>query len=56
VRCGSTSSPEVNHKDPLVGRGYHQGCHHHLDGLETLCHPCHVVETTRQRRERLGAA
>lgn len=46
---------EVNHKIPRAGAGYHQGCHHHLADLETLCHPCHVVETTRQGRERRGA-
>lgn len=56
VRCGSTRRPEVNHRDPLVGRGYHQGCHHHLDGLERLCHACHVAETTRQARERRADA
>lgn len=43
---------EVNHKDPREGRGYHEGCHHHQDRLETLCHDCHVIETTRQGRER----
>lgn len=46
---------EVNHKDPRVGRGYDKGCAHHLDGLETLCHPCHVIETNKQRRERSDA-
>ena len=46
------SMKEVNHIDPRNGRGYHEGCHHHLAGLETLCHPCHVAETTRQGRER----
>jgi 5-methylcytosine-specific restriction endonuclease McrA len=45
---------EVNHKVPLVGRGYHAGCVHHLDGLEVLCHECHVVETRTQIRERKG--
>lgn len=41
---------EVNHRDPRRGRGYQAGCHNHLDKLETLCHPCHVDETTRQIR------
>lgn len=45
---------EINHKIPRAGRGYDQGCHHHLADLETLCHPCHVVVTTAQIRERKG--
>lgn len=47
---------EVNHRDPLVGAGYANSCRHHLDGLETLCHPCHVKVTNRQRSERSEAA
>lgn len=47
---------EVNHIDPRAGRGYHQGCHHHLSALEVLCHPDHVAETNRQMRERREAA
>jgi hypothetical protein len=43
---------EVNHVDPRNGRGYHQGCHHHLDRLESLCHGCHVEETNAQRAAR----
>lgn len=39
---------EVNHKTPILGRHGEFGCHHHLDGLETLCHRCHVAETARQ--------
>lgn len=46
---------EVNHMDPLVGRGYDAGCVHHIDRLETLCHDCHVVETNRQAAERRAA-
>lgn len=45
---------EVNHIIPRVGAGYHEGCHHHLEGLETLCHTCHVRVTTEQRRARRG--
>ena len=52
VKCGGKHSLEVNHIVPLVGSGYENGCIHHLDGLETLCHDCHVAETTRQIRER----
>jgi hypothetical protein len=43
---------EVNHVVPRVGAGYWSGCHHHLDGLETLCHRCHVAVTSDQRRLR----
>jgi 5-methylcytosine-specific restriction endonuclease McrA len=46
---------EVNHKTPRAGKGYDKGCHHHLDGLETLCHACHVRVTKQQRRERSDA-
>lgn len=56
VRCGSTSLPEANHKEPLNGRGYHESCAHHLAGLETLCHACHVAETNQQARDRRIAA
>lgn len=50
---------EVNHVEPIRGRHGTFGCHHHLDGLETLCRPCHLDETARQfghrrpQRERL---
>lgn len=42
-------SLEVNHKTPILGRHGEQGCHHHQDELEVLCHRHHVVETNRQR-------
>ena len=48
-----TTKPEVNHKDPCLGRHKQWGCHHHSDNLEVLCHPCHVKETARQRAEGL---
>ena len=50
VRCGSTNQLEVNHIVPRNGQGYGPGCWHHLEGLETLCHECHVKVTTEQRR------
>ena len=49
VRCGSPADPQVNHREPRRGRGYHQGCHHHQANLETLCQAHHVEETNRQR-------
>ena len=50
-RCGKPAK-EVNHRNPLVGRGYHAGCVHHPDNLEPLCHECHLVETIKQLRSR----
>jgi len=41
---------EVNHIVPRRGGGYHAGCHHHLDGLETLCHRCHATVTAHQQQ------
>lgn len=43
---------EVNHITPRLGQGYGTGCWHHLVGLETLCHTCHVKVTNRQRIDR----
>lgn len=40
---------EVNHVTPRQGAGYGTGCAHHLSGLETLCHRCHIKVTRRQR-------
>lgn len=47
---------EVNHRIPCLGQHKANSCAHHLDGLETLCHSCHVAETARQRREGLLSA
>lgn len=44
------SGLEVNHIQPCLGAHRENSCLHHLDGLETLCHPCHLEETARQRR------
>jgi 5-methylcytosine-specific restriction endonuclease McrA len=46
---------EVNHIMPRVGAGYGTGCWNHLSNLETLCHPCHVKVTNRQRIGRARA-
>lgn len=51
---GYKESLEVNHKVPVMGRHATNGCHHHLDGLETLCHSCHVAETNRQFGRKSG--
>lgn len=58
VRCGRDGAKvtlQVNHRDPRYGRGYHKGCHHHLDRLESLCPPCHQIETNAQRAARMAA-
>lgn len=52
VHCGGANGLEVNHIVPLVGRGYHAGCCHHLSNLETVCKNCHVKITKRQRDAR----
>jgi hypothetical protein len=43
--------PEVDHITPCRGAHSRWSCLHHLDGLRTLCHPCHVDVTTADRRE-----
>jgi 5-methylcytosine-specific restriction endonuclease McrA len=40
--CGSQEYLEVHHVVPIRGRHDEPGCHHHVTGLETLCHQCHV--------------
>lgn len=52
---GESNWLEVNHIVPLVGAGYGTGCVHHVAGLETLCHKCHVQVTRRQRIARARA-
>lgn len=48
ARHRATWRLEVNHITPVLGRHGTFGCHHHLDGLETLCHPCHLDVTAEQ--------
>lgn len=43
-------SPEVNHIVPVNGNRPPFGCCHHMDNLEVVCHPCHLVITAEQRR------
>ncbi len=40
---------EVNHINPVAGKGYGVSCSHHSSNLELLCHDCHVVVTAEQR-------
>lgn len=49
VWCGARAE-EVNHIEPRRGRGYRMGCWNHQEGLEPLCHQCHLIITTAQRR------
>ena len=39
---------EVDHITPILGKHSTVGCHHHLDGLRTLCHRCHLAVTAEQ--------
>jgi 5-methylcytosine-specific restriction endonuclease McrA len=47
---------EVNHINPRRGGGYHTGCHHHLDNLETLCIGCHRLVSQKQKAGFAGSA
>lgn len=59
VRCGRGRNLEVNHIVPLaftrpgVKNPYGPSCAHHLDGLEVLCHGCHLEATAKQRSQGL---
>jgi hypothetical protein len=44
---------EVNHKEQVWGKHGVAGCHHHVDGLETLCRPCHKKVTAAQRKRKV---
>ncbi len=52
VKCSSPVQLEINHIEPLIGAGYGPSCSHHLSNLETLCHKCHVIVTSKQRASR----
>lgn len=49
VICGTPERLEVNHIVPRRGAGYGNGCHHHIENLETLCHAHHLEVTAAQR-------
>lgn len=50
---GPRAMLEVNHEIPILGRHAENGCHHHVTGLSTLCHSCHVKVTRQQRAQGL---
>lgn len=54
--AGREARLEVNHITPLVGAGYGVSCAHHADNLDVLCHEHHLLETSRQRKERSAAS
>lgn len=52
TRCGDGRRLQVHHKTAVLGGHKVPGCHHHLDGLTTLCSgrgSCHQADTNRQR-------
>lgn len=47
IRRGRDGKPvilQVHHRVQILGRHGETGCHHHLEGLETLCTVCHLEE------------
>lgn len=50
--CDREDDLQVNHIQPVVGRGYAPSCWHHADNLEVLCRPHHQIETNLQRQHR----
>ena len=49
-----TARLEVNHIVPCRGKHAALDCAHHLDNLETLCPPCHKVNTAALPRRRVA--
>lgn len=41
---GLTGAVEVDHIEPILGRHGEFGCHHHLEGLQTLHVVCHELK------------
>lgn len=48
-------SLEVDHIVPVLGKHATPGCHHHLDGLRTLCSDCHAKRTAAFAADRASA-
>ena len=55
VKCGSTENLEVNHIQPVVGKGYGRSCRNHQENIEVLCRKCHAKVTRHQVRARKKA-
>lgn len=47
---------QVHHKTPILGRHDIGGCHHHLDGLTSLCHAHHLDAHAQLRRDQASPA
>lgn len=52
AHCGGYfTNVEVNHIVPCLQKHNVWGCHHHQEGLEVLCPPCHRIVTNEQRKK-----
>lgn len=51
--CGRTDV-EVHHRTPVGPAGYHDGCQHHQDNLQTLCVAHHREADTSRRHVAKG--
>lgn len=53
LRCGADEYAgrglQVHHRTEVLGKHHVTGCHHHVEGLETLCRGCHKAEHDRRR-------
>jgi hypothetical protein len=45
---------ETDHIEPVLGRHAETGCHHHLDGLRTLCAYHHLERHHGERHKQLS--